>query len=192
MTIEERINEALAERDNLELRNEAIVYASERLKYSNRKLADLTELAIGTIRIYIKKFIHLLEKAIERFESVILDITKCPTTYIMEFFTDRAKNRFICLKVGKTDYLDKRENQLISEYKKKYNLDNIYVEVKKVFLFEDSDDALTFENELRKFYKKKKNARFIPNDRFEGVRYNQEEIENNVRLNEMLKMLSAK
>ena len=53
------------------------------------------------------------------------------------------------------------------------------IEVMHVFECETEDDALTMENVLRKFYKAKANSIFVPNDRFENIEFNKEEIENN-------------
>ncbi len=188
--IETVINEALMN-TNLEIRNEAIVYASNRLNYRNSKIAKITSLAVSTIRTYVKKFFYLLEKAIERFEKIIVKYLVKPTTYIIEFYADEERTKPLFLKIGKTVNLNQRLKSLKNGYKKSYNIEMVYPVVKKVYQFEEEDDALTFENELRKFYKAKKNATYIKNDRFLNVSFDEKELKENARLNKALDFLST-
>ena len=176
---------------NLEIRNEAIVYASNRLNYRNSKIAKITSLAVSTIRTYVKKFFYLLEKAIERFEKIIVKYLVKPTTYIIEFYADEERTKPLFLKIGKTVNLNQRLKSLKNGYKKSYNIEMVYPVVKKVYQFEEEDDALTFENELRKFYKAKKNATYIKNDRFLNVSFDEKELKENARLNKALDFLST-
>lgn len=188
--IEMVINEALTN-TNLEIRNEAIVYASNRLNYKNSKIAQITSLAVSTIRTYVKKFFYLLEKAIERFEKIIVKYLVRPTTYIIEFYADEERTKPLFLKIGKTVNLNQRLKSLKNGYKKSYNIEMVYPVVKKVYQFEEEDDALTFENELRKFYKAKKNVTYIKNDRFLNVSFDEKELKENARLNKALDFLST-
>lgn len=188
--IEMVINEALTN-TNLEIRNEAIVYASNRLNYKNSKIAKITSLAVSTIRTYVKKFFYLLEKAIERFEKIIVKYLVRPTTYIIEFYADEERTKPLFLKIGKTVNLNQRLKSLKNGYKKSYNIEMVYPVVKKVYQFEEEDDALTFENELRKFYKSKKNATYIKNDRFLNISFDEKELKENARLNKALDFLST-
>jgi len=188
--IETVINEALMN-TNLEIRNEAIVYASNRLNYRNSKIAQITSLAVSTVRAYVKKFFYLLEKAIERFEKIIVKYLVRPTTYIIEFYADEERTKPLFLKIGKTVNLNQRLKSLKNGYKKSYNIEMVYPVVKKVYQFEEEDDALTFENELRKFYKAKKNATYIKNDRFLNISFDEKELKENVRLNKALDFLST-
>lgn len=188
--IETVINEAL-QQENLEIRNEAIVYASKKLNYRNSKIAKLTQLATSTIRAYVKKFINLLQKAIERFEKIIVKYIVRPTTYIIMFYEDAEKTKPLFLKIGKTTNLNNRHKALVNYYKKSYDLNNVYCDVKKIYQFEEEDDALTFENELRKFYKAKENSIYIKNDRFENVEFDETELKEDKRLNTFLNLLST-
>ena len=188
--IETVINEAL-QNENLEIRNEAIVYASKKMNYKNSKIAQITRLATSTIRTYVKKFIDLLEKAIKRFEKIITKYLVKPTTYIIEFYEDEELTKPMFLKVGKTANLNNRHKQLKDYYKKSCKVENVYPLVKKIYQFEDEEDALTFENELRKFYKAKENSIFIKNDRFKNVKFDEKELNENERLNTFLGLLST-
>ena len=185
MTTEEKVNEALM-CENLEIRNEAIVYASKKLNYKNSKIAEITLLTTGTIRNYVKKFIHLLQKAVKRFETIVVNWVKKPTTYIIEFYEDEEMTKLLFLKIGKTKNLNQRLVSLKGGYKKTYGTEKIYAAVRKIYQFEDENDALSFENELRKFYQSKEESVYIKNDRFKNVRYNEKELETNQRLNDSL------
>ena len=142
-------------------------------------------MAVSTIETYIKKFINLLERAIARFEKIVKKFVKKPATYIVEFYKDKELTDFAVLKVGTTERsFNVREKELVKSYK------NLFPSLKKIYFFEEEDDALIFESALRKFYKKKPNSKFIRNDRFENIRFDEKELEESEELQKQLKMLS--
>ena len=150
-----------------------VVYLAEVKKLAPRKISEFVDYALSTIRNYICKFRDKLAEAKRLFEGLIVSdpYPSKPCAYVLELFN---KNDFKWLKVGKAKDLSKRVRQLINEYKE---IDHI--EVKETFECDTEDDALTMENILRKFYKSKAESSFIPNDRFEGIRYKENELRNN-------------
>lgn len=195
-TIEEKVNEAL-QSINLEERNEAIVYASERLKYPSKKIAELTRLTIATIKTYVKKFINLLERAIKRFEEVVNAIIETVSekplyfTYIIDYYSNKELTNKLALKVGKTAReVDQRNEENEKRYADIYRVNKVFGKVRKVFAFESENDALIFEDTLRDFYTRKKGVIFVPNDRFLNVEYNEEELKADKKVNAILNLLS--
>jgi len=194
--IEEKVNEALKS-VNLEERNEAIIYANKMLNYSNSKIAELTRLTIATIKIYVKKFINLLEKAIKRFEKVVNEIIeslsekKLAYTYIIDYYADQELKIKLALKVGKTiQGVDVRNEQNEKTYADIYKVNKVYGKVRKIFAFENERDAEIFEDTLRDFYSRKENSIFIPNDRFINTDFNEEELKADKKVNAILNVLS--
>ncbi len=195
-TLEERVNNAL-QSYNLEERNEAIVYASERLNYPSKKIAELTRLTIATIKIYVKKFINLLEKAIRRFEQVVNEIIesisekKAYFTYIIDYYSNKELTNKLALKVGKTAReVDVRNEENEKTYAYTYNVDKVFGKVRKVYAFETEQDALIFEDTLRDFYARQENAIYIPNDRFINVEFNEEKLNADKKVNIILSTLT--
>lgn len=195
-TLEERVNNAL-QSYNLEERNEAIVYASERLNYSSKKIAELTRLTIATIKIYVKKFINLLEKAIRRFEQVVNEIIesisekKAYFTYIIDYYSNKELTNKLALKVGKTAReVDVRNEENEKTYAYTYKVDKVFGKVRKVYAFETEQDALIFEDTLRDFYARQENAIYVPNDRFINVEFNEEKLNADKKVNIILSTLT--
>lgn len=191
--------------DNIEVRNAQIVYLAEECGMNAKEISNYVDLAISTIKNYIRKFAHLLEKAKQWFgdkaKQVVNKIKeKCNVTdlityncehhkgdcaYIIEYFD--SQHNFVFLKVGMTNDITRRVKEHLRDYTTK-GFDTTYAVVKELHFTEDEEDALTIENCLRKHYKKIANNGFIKKDRFAFVRYNVEDLQNDNTLQEQLKM----
>lgn len=200
--IENKVRESLNSQF-IDIRNEAIIYASHELNYSNREIGLLCGLKTSTIRNYIKtKLFSLLEKAIQRFGKIfgkirerifrknVPIIFETSTTregecaYIIEYFYDYEHVKKAFLKIGKTDNIKERICQHLAEYEKKYG--TLYPVVKRLYYFADADDAQSAENALRKHYQQKENCGYIKLDRFSNVEYSAEDLDNDANLSARL------
>lgn len=169
--------------ENIEVRNAQIVYMNKILGYTPKKISQYVDLALSTIRNYIRKFADLLEKAKLWFEDSYIysgEIKNSPCAYILEFFDGNNKKMF--LKVGKTKHIEIRISQLITKYKAKR------VEIKKIFYAKSENFAEMIESMLREHYQNIANCGFIRLDRFTNVNYNDEELKNNSFLQKTLKI----
>ena len=193
--------------ENLEVRNAQIVYLAEECGMGASEISKYVDLAVSTIRTYIKKFANLLEKAKEWFGDKAKQLVskvkeKCNVTdivtyncehhkgdcaYIIEYFD--SQHNFVFLKVGMTNNIDRRVGEHLRYYTNR-GWDTTYAVVKELHFAEDEEDALTIENCLRKHYKKIDNCGFIKRDRFEFVRYNKEDLQQDNILQEQLKMFA--
>ena len=107
--------------------------------------------------------------------------------YVLELFD--ASGNLLWVKIGKANDLHTRCKQHLSC--KGYRKEGLaYIEVKEVYYAENEDDAMTIENELRKHYKARKDANFVPKDRFSGCRHKAGEFEANERLQAFCNMLN--
>lgn len=188
--------------ENMEVRNAQIVYLAEVCGMTASEIAKFVDLAVSTIRGYIKKFSNLLEKAKQWFgnqgKKVVEKIKeKCNVTdlvtfencvpkkgdcaYIIEYFD--SQHNFLFLKVGMTNDIIRRTKEHLKYYCKSTRenpngWDATYAIVKELHFAEDEEDALTLENLFRKHYKNIPDSGFIKRDRFSFVRYNKEELQN--------------
>lgn len=192
-----------------EIRNLQIIYLREVLGYTPTQIAKyVTDIAVSTIKRYIYKFKDLLEEAKQYFGEGIKKVVdkikeKCNVTdlvtyncdhkkgdcaYIIEYFN--SQHDFVFLKVGMTNDIQRRINEHLRDYTKK-GWDTTYAVVKKLFYAEDEEDALTLENLLRKHYKKIENNGFIKRDRFEFVRYDRDELEQDQDIMQKIQMFAT-
>ena len=166
-----------------------VIYLSEVIHLTPKEISVYVDYAVSTIKNYIRKFADRLKEAKQLFKKVLNHIagndydiflngyekiTK-PCAYVIKIYDDCGFYKW--LKVGKAKNLEQRMKGIARHGYKDTNISQI--EVMHVFECETEDDALTMENVLRKFYKAKANSIFIPNDRFENIEFNKEEIENN-------------
>jgi hypothetical protein len=192
--------------DDVDLRNAQIVYMKNVLGMKATEIQKYVDLAASTINSYARKFADMIELAIKWFgdkvkevitkvkEKVLLndlitfecDHRQGECAYIIEYFDSQKK--FLFLKVGKTDHIERRVKQHLREYAKH---DATYAVIKELHFAEDNEDALTIENLLRKHYKAIPNCGFIKNDRFEYVRYNKENLDNDITMNDRIKMFEV-
>lgn len=151
--------------DNMEVRNAQIVFMGKVLNWHPNKIKDYVDLALGTIRIYIKKFEYLLEQAKEWFDLTAYtgEIRQAPCAYILEFFNEKDQKMF--LKVGKTKHITTRLKQLITEYKAKR------VEIKQIYYTKSENYAEIVESALREHYQNIVGSGYIKLDRFKNVCY---------------------
>ena len=204
--MEEKYN-VFEKQENLEIRNAQIVYLAEECGMTANQIQKYVDLAISTIHNYIRKFSYLLEKAKQWFGTKAKQVVdkikeKCNVTdivtyncehhkgdcaYIIEYFD--SQHNFVFLKVGMTNNIDRRIPEHLRYYTNK-GYDTTYAVVKELHFAEDEEDALTLENCLRKHYKKNKNNGFLPRDRFEMVRYNEQKLQADVTLQKQLQMFS--
>ena len=191
--------------ENMEIRNAQIVYLAEECQMEADEISNYVDLAVSTIKNYIKKFAHLLEKAKKWFGDKAKQLAnkikeKCNVTdlityncehhkgdcaYIIEYFD--SQHNFVFLKVGMTNDISRRVREHLRDYTNK-GFDTTYAVIKELHFAEDEEDALTLENCLRKHYKKIENNGFIKRDRFSFVRYNAEDLQNDKILQKQLKM----
>lgn len=206
--MKEKIYNVFEKQTNMERRNAQIVYLND-IGWEEEEIAGLVGLTVATIRRYIIKFADLLEKAKQWFGKVITTIStrarekfknpyiiyecehhKGDCAYIIEYFDDN-KN-FLFLKVGMTNNIGRRISEHMREYRKDEKYQNItYAKVKNLYYAEDEEDALTLENLLRKHYKKIENNGFIRRDRFSNVRYNIENLKNDIDLQNKIQLFVA-
>lgn len=193
--------------ENLEVRNAQIVYLAEECGMEANEISKYVDLAVSTIRTYIRKFANLLEKAKEWFGDKAKQLAqkikeKCNVTdivtyncehhkgdcaYIIEYFD--SQHNFVFLKVGMTNNINRRVGEHLRYYTNR-GWDTTYAVVKELHFAEDEEDALTIENCLRKHYKKIDNCGFIKRDRFEFVRYDKKDLQQDNILQEQLKMFA--
>ena len=202
--IEQNVREALVNPSTLDERNDAIVYAKEKLLYSNREIADLTRLAISTVRNYINKFMCFLQRAINRFEKFVKEEIKqiflkdkvtyetktnqdgC-VAYFVEYFRDAEHKDFAFSKIGKSVHIRQRIKEHLRYYEKDYG--TLYPVVKRLYYFTNEDDAQTMENMLRKFCKSQADCGFVKLDRFTNVRYSKKTLDNSELLRNTIALL---
>ena len=92
-------------------------------------------------------------------------------TYLL-LFADNENKRKRFYKVGKTSSIEKRIEQLENTY------NATCTEILTCFIFDTEEKALTMENVMRDYFKKKKYTRFTPKDRFKGRYPTADDIEN--------------
>lgn len=198
-----------------EIRNLQIVYLREVLGYTPTQIAKyVKDIAVATIKSYMYKFRDLLDKAKEFFgdkaKKLIdkvkekcnvtntvtyeCDHKKAPCAYIIEYFD--SQHNFCFLKVGMTNNIQRRITEHLRDYckprkEKPDGWDTTYAVVKNLYYAEDEEDALTLENLLRKHYKKIKNNGFIKRDRFEFVRYDKNELEQDEDIMQKVQMFAV-
>jgi len=195
------VKEALASGD-MELRNEGIVYAKYVLNYTNRMIADLAGLAIGTIRNYCDKFYDLLEKAKKRFDEFCEEVfhpveerisyskgvsINGECAYIIGYYSDIDRKNLVFTKIGKTKHISQRIKEHLRAYEKEYG--TLYATVHRLYYFNNSDDALSAENGLRKHYKSIPDSGYIAQDRFAFVPFNEKEIDSDEKLTGFISFL---
>lgn len=195
--------------NDIEVRNAQIVYLANECKMSAKEIAKYVDLAVSTIKSYIYKFANLLEKAKEFFGEQgkkvanrikekcnvkdIVTFDNCTPkvgdcAYIIEYFD--SQHNFLFLKVGMTNNIKRRINEHLRDYSKK-GIDTTYAVVKELHFAEDEEDALTLENLYRKHYKAIANNGFIKRDRFSLVRYNKEELQKDIELQNKTRMFEV-
>lgn len=91
-------------------------------------------------------------------------------TYLL-LFADNENKRKRFYKVGETSSIEKRIEQLENTY------NATCTEILTCFIFDTEEKALTMENVMRDYFKKKKYTRFTPKDRFKGRYPTTEDIE---------------
>ena len=145
-----------------EERNLVIYYMSTRLNYSNRELANMWGLAIGTIRTYcykLDKEENISEKAENAFYIYQHGKPKASSTQRRDSICYLILLPNEVLKVGKTVNFEQRMNRLSSDYGKITPL--LQAE------FDNEEDAYLMEVILHKYFKEKYNdCEFFPQDRF--------------------------
>lgn len=145
-----------------EERNLVIYYMSTRLNYSNRELANMWGLAIGTIRTYcykLDKEENISEKAENAFYIYQHGKPKASSTQRRDSICYLILLPNEVLKVGKTVNFEQRMNRLSSDYGKITPL----LQAK----FDNEEDAYLMEVILHKYFKEKYNdCEFFPQDRF--------------------------
>lgn len=185
---------------DINVRNAQIVYMARELNMMPSQIKKYVDLALSTIRSYIHKFADMLEQAKEWFGNKTKQVVnkikeKCNVTdiitydnciakigdcsYIIEYFN--SQHNFVFLKVGMTNNIKRRIPEHLRDYKKA-GFDTTYAIVKEIHYAEDEEDALTLENLYRKHYKAIPNCGFIKRDRFEKVRYNKQDLEQDTAL----------
>ena len=183
---------------DLTVRNAQIVYLAKEKGLTATEISNYVTLAVSTIKTYIRKFVGLLEQAKEWFEDKIVKIynknnvvyeceyKKGDCAYIIEYFN--SANKFVFLKIGMTNNIQRRVTECIRKYKESYDV--TYAVVKKLYFAKDEEDALTLENLLRQHYKKIADCGFIKRDRFSKIRYNNEELERDIDCNKKMQLFA--
>ena len=175
-----------------------VIYLAEVIHLTPKEISNYVDYAVSTIKTYIRKFADRLKEAKKLFKKVINHIKGSdyeiflngyerivkPCAYIVKVYDDIGEYRW--LKVGKAKNLEQRMKGIASHGYKDTKVSKIIVQ--HVFECETEDDALTMENILRKFYKAKENSIFVPNDRFENIEFDKNEIENNSIINTQYKL----
>lgn len=147
-----------------------VVYLYHAMNMATKEIAKITDYAVSTVKIYAKKFENLLNEAIKFFKKRISKpIEKKHCAYLISL--KDIKNVNFQTKVGYTGYFNRRMKQLLRSYSKVAD-----IEVIKIYYFEDEDTALMMESAMRKHFKKKTNAIFVPKDRFENIEVTAEDI----------------
>ena len=170
-----------------------VIYLYYVAKTNYQEIANLTDYALSTIDIYIRKFKHLLDCAKDLFtkekpikEKVTFECEYQELgayTYIIECYNKKFELEY--LKVGMTNNLDRRFYEIGRQSYAKY------IKVKKVYSFYDIDAAGAMENILRLVYKDSYEENFVEKDRFKKVHFDKEILDNNLifRQLEVLKNL---
>ena len=171
--------------ETIEKRNLQIVYLKTVKKWDFKEIAELVQLAVGTVKTYFYKFYQLIDQAKSLFEQTINKIKQArkskyddnieyecePTTepcaYIIEMYSG---DNLVWLKVGKTIRLKQRMKEILSHYQKtEHKISNI--KVKEVITTLSEDRAENIESALRTFAKELNPTGFVRNDRFTGMSY---------------------
>lgn len=175
-------------------RNEWIVYAYQILQLECEDIADKTMLAISTIKTYIRKFAHLLDKAKLIFDEIYfvkkerkkysdMIVSNVDTLdnanekcYLFRFY-DENKN-LVCSKVGTTTR--KVVQRLKEELRTKTYADCRFAIIDRVY---DCGDipAEGLESRIRAEYIKKYPNSFKKNDRFINTYFDLKEIDKIVK-----------
>lgn len=166
----------------LEQAHAQVVYLYHVLGYAPKKISEITQYAVSTIRRYKDEFIELLDKAkkwfgekikaaeamlmpkIDRISSNVEIINNTPCAYVVAL--KNVYDEIVWIKVGETekDIIERCKGHLSTKTYKENGV--VSVEIKQVYYTNNEDDALTIENELRKAYKEKYPSTFIAKDRF--------------------------
>ena len=159
--------------EEVKTRRMQIVYLDKIVKLARTKIAEITRLAISTVKTYCNRFKYLLTKAKRTFSDnkhhtdidnrIVWEVVppEKPCGYIIEFYN---RNKLLWLKVGKTTRpLRERIKEHLIYYMKKYP--DIHCIVKAVYTTETNEGAEVAESALRECYKKKHLESFIKNDR---------------------------
>jgi len=178
----ERKYNVFEKQTDIEVRNAQIVYMYHILNMKPHEIKNYVDLALGTIRTYVRKFADLLDKAKKWFCTNIFkgEIKVQPCAYIVEFFD--KNNIRLFLKVGKSNNLKRR----IKEHLNKYGA--FRAEIKEVFYTKTNNYALMVESMLREHYQNIKNCGYIEQDRFTNAIYSHLDLEQNENLQTILKM----
>lgn len=157
--------------EDAETKQLQVIYLSEIEKLSPSKISEYVEYALSTIRTYIYKFRNRLEEAKKLFKAVCVNtiqLLKGYSAYLI-YLVDKTSNKILFAKVGYSKDVFTRFNQLAKHY-------NCRVLPMRQFMFDNQDDALTMENEMRKHFKRV-GAGFVPNDRFEEYEITDNDLE---------------
>ena len=173
--------------EDKETRNLQIIYLDNILKIAREKIAEITGLAISTIKKYCNKFLDLLDKAKRLFNNGLekarlskldekirweVEPTEKPCGYCIEFYNGK---KLLWLKVGMTERpIRQRIKEHFAYYSKK-GFENLNCVVKKLYEVNSHEMAEIIESALREVYKKNHEDCFIKNDRFKGIAYTGEE-----------------
>ena len=188
--------------ENAEIRKGQIIYLHN-LGYTPCEIKQYVDLAISTIRNYIYKFADMLEWAKSIFKVTKRKIKaffdgqdviqwECETTtrkmftYIVAHYNNEGN--FVWLKVGQTTVGVKRLWQHLDEAP--YLKENVtYIRVKKIFNFEDKEDTKIMESLLKQHYEKDPLNDYVKEDRFKGIMFTEEDLQNDKILQEKMKII---
>lgn len=171
----------------IEERNLIILYLHREKNWTANKCKLEFNLAAGTIRNYCYKLdnednrrlgekLYLQYYEPKEYTRTIKEVEEdnskeLYSAYICEMYDEEGN--FLFGKIGYSNNYARRSKEHL--HNKKYNCSKI--ETKKVFMFEDEEVALSFENMLRKYYKEKYQDSFIRRDRFSEHLGSRKEIE---------------
>jgi len=178
--------------DNADTRKMQVVFLYNVIKLTKEKIAEITKLAVSTVKNYCSKFKNLLEQAKKFFSAVsadnkrhrktnlddrikweVLPIEK-PCGYCLEFYSG---NQFLWLKVGMTARpVRERIKEHFGYYAEK-GFENLRCVVKELYEVNTPEMAEVTESALREVYKRNHADAFLPKDRFLDVKYTAEEKE---------------
>ena len=191
--------------DNADTRKMQVIFLYNVIKLSKEKIAEITKLAVSTVKTYCSKFKDLLEQAKRFFTQItadnkrqrktnlddritweVLPIEK-PCGYCLEFYNG---NKLLWLKVGMTERpIRERIKEHFTYYGKK-GFNNLRCVVKELYEVNTHEMAEVTESALREVYKRNHPEAFIRNDRFLETHYTAEE-KNDTRFLTFLSLAQA-